>query len=206
MPDDERIDIAEEQIAGFGLFARARDIFEQPADLQTAEVSGDGQSGLVAETAGPAAAGKFGNGIADAHILPYQGVVRGAAGFAVPEHGGFALVGNADGRQVVRRNAGLFHAFGYDLLRAKPDFSGVVLDPAWLRIDLLMLFLSAGGDAPSAVEYDEAGAGGTLVDGSDVIRHGLPVYSVARGLVCHHREYGRNYQPADFCGVRTVAG
>ncbi len=84
MPDQERIDIAEKQVARFGLLARAGDILKQPADFQTAEVSGDRQAGLVAETVGAARAGKFGDGIADAHVLPDQGMVRGAAGLAVP--------------------------------------------------------------------------------------------------------------------------
>jgi hypothetical protein len=38
-----------------------------------------------------------------------------------------------------------------------------------------VLFLCTGGDAPGAVEHDESRAGSPLVDGSDVIRHGLPV-------------------------------
>ena len=75
---------------------------EQPADFQAAEVGGERQAGFVAEAVGAAGAGELGDGIGDAHILPDEGMVRGAAGVAVPKDGGFALIGDADGGEIAR--------------------------------------------------------------------------------------------------------
>src|SRR5208337_1775709 len=45
MPDQKSVDIAKQQIAGFGLRARARNIFENPANLETAEISSERKAG-----------------------------------------------------------------------------------------------------------------------------------------------------------------
>ena len=70
-----------------------------------------------------------------------------------------------------RLQARLLHGFGDHLRGAEPDLVRVVLHPAGLRIDLLVLLLRGGDDAAAAVENDEARAGGALVDGSDVLCH-----------------------------------
>ena len=59
----------------------------------------------------------------------------------VPHHRGFALVGDADGRQIVRAQAALLHRFGDHFLGAAPDFFGIVLHPSRLGIDLLVFLL-----------------------------------------------------------------
>ena len=96
-----------------------------------------GKPVLAAEAILPAIAGEFGDGIVDARILPNDGVADGLAGAAIPEDGGFALVGDANGGEVVRPQALLVHGCGDDLLRASPDFFRIVLHPAGPRIDLL---------------------------------------------------------------------
>src|SRR5208337_5073672 len=50
MPDEKRIDIAKQQVAGFGLLACVRDIFENPANLQATEIGGQRKPGLGAIT------------------------------------------------------------------------------------------------------------------------------------------------------------
>ena len=37
-------------------------------------------------------------------VLPDDGVVNGLPGFPVPDHGRFPLIGDADGRDLVRAN------------------------------------------------------------------------------------------------------
>ena len=105
MPDQERVDVAEQHIARFGVFARAGNMVENPADLQTAEVSGEGQAGLGAEAVGAAGlvAREFGDVLGHARVLPHHGIGHRLAGLAVPHHGGFALVGDADGGEIARR-------------------------------------------------------------------------------------------------------
>ncbi len=95
----------------------------------------------------------------------------GASRLAVPQHGSFALVGDPDGRQIARLEVRLLHGFGDHLLRAEPDLVGIVFHPAGLGIDLFVFLLGRGGDPPRPVENDEARAGSSLVDGSDVVWH-----------------------------------
>src|SRR5690606_34748475 len=106
-----------------------------------------------------------------ARVLPDDGVGVGAAGVLVPDDGGLALVGDADGSDVAGAGVGGAQDVGDDGLGVAPDLHGVVLDPAGLREELGVLALR-GDDGPGAVEEDAAGGGGALVDGGDVARHG----------------------------------
>ncbi|WP_345770889.1 hypothetical protein [Brucella intermedia] len=68
------------------------------------------------------------------------------------------------------------------MLRVAPDFYRIVFDPARLRINLLVFALVAGDDIALPVENDETRTRGSLVDGTDKLRHGAgssvdPVYS-----------------------------
>ena len=56
-------------------------------------------------------------------------------------------------------------------LGALPDLDRVVLDPAGLRQDLLVLELVDALHVAGVVEDHEAGAGGALVDGADEVSH-----------------------------------
>ncbi len=100
VPDEEGVDVAEEQVAGFGCGARAGHMVENPAELEAAEIGGQRQAGAGAIAVLPAVGAELGNGVGDARVLPDDGVVDGLAGFAVPDYGGFALVGDADGGEV----------------------------------------------------------------------------------------------------------
>jgi hypothetical protein len=53
------------------------------------------------------------------------------------------------------------------------DFERVVLDPAWLRIDLPVFFRSDGNDPRVLVKHHEPRAGCALIDGSGVIFQGM---------------------------------
>ena len=58
-----------------------------------------------------------------------------------------------------------------DFERISPDFFGIVLYPARLRINLFMFFLGHGNDLPLSVEYNATGAGRSLVNGGYVGGH-----------------------------------
>ena len=65
----------------------------------------------------------------------------------------------------------MVHGLLHDVLGVAPDFVRVVLDPAWLGIDLFVLFLGDADDPAAAIEDNEARAGGALVDRADVAWH-----------------------------------
>ena len=101
--------------------------------------------------------------------------MNGRAGRAVPHDRGFPLVGDADSRDVARRET-CFHEYltrGIEL--RLPDLQRVVLHPSRLGKDLLEFFLGDGADGAVVIEDDGAGAGGSLVEGEDSAAHGPPV-------------------------------
>ena len=102
IPQHEGVDVAEQQVARFGAGARAGDVVQNPADLERAEIGGQRQAGLGAEAVAAAIARQFRHRVGGARVLPDQRVVDGRAAVAVPHDGGFALVGDPDGRQVAR--------------------------------------------------------------------------------------------------------
>ena len=95
--------------------------------------------------------------------LPYDGVVDGAAGFAVPDDDGFALVGNAQHRNILRAHLGAGQRLTQRGKLAHKDFAGVMLHPARLGENLgIGAVLLADGDAVG-IENDSAGAGCSLI-------------------------------------------
>ena len=99
---------------------------------------------------------------------------------AIPNHRRFALIGDSDGGQVAGAEVALLHGLRNYLLGAAPDFFGIVLDPAGLRINLLVFFLGNRDDSSGLIENDEAGAGRALIDGADIAGHctALPFFAL----------------------------
>ena len=60
----------------------------------------------------------------------------------------------------------------YEAREAKVD--GIVLDPPWLRVDLLVLALRHGDNRTGLVDERTAGARGSLVDGENSAGHAFP--------------------------------
>src|SRR4051794_20379007 len=86
-------------------------------------------------------------------------------GFAIPEDGGLALVGYADGGDIGGFHSGFGQSsFGDTELRL-PDFIGVMLDPAGLRKELFEFLLGQGANAAGMVEDNGTGAGSPLIKG-----------------------------------------
>ena len=91
-----------------------------------------------------------------APVLPDDGARDGFAAFSVPDHGGFALVGDADGGDFVFVGADFRQRFVHDGELRAPDGFGVVLDPAGLREVLGEVFLRDVDDVACAVKDDGA--------------------------------------------------
>lgn len=63
-------------------------------------------------------------------VLPHDGVVNRLAGGLVPHHRRFALVGDADGGDVMPGQVRLGQRGADDLAGVVPDLGGVMLNPA----------------------------------------------------------------------------
>ena len=171
VPEEPGVDGAEGEIAFVGAGSRSGNVVEEPAEFAGGEVCVDDEAGFVLDGLEVAVAFELVAELGGATVLPDNGVVEGLAGVAVPEEGGFALVGDADGGDVVCNQVGFAKRVMGDLLLRIPDVGGVVFDPAGLGVELGEFLLGDGLDVAVVVEDNGAGTGGALVEGEDV-RHG----------------------------------
>ena len=133
-------------------WARAFHVVEDPLDLAGGEVGVGHEARLVGDDARRL---RVGRQLVDdggrAAALPHDGVHHGLPRFAVPHHGGLALVRDAD---------------AVDVLCAQ-----VVRHPAGLGVDLRERVLHRIDDASVRVDEHGARRGGTLVERYDVLWH-----------------------------------
>ena len=174
LPDQPGVDGAEEQLAFFRPLPGPGGVVQQPFDLGAGEIGVGHKAGLFAD--GVAVA--FGLQLVDdgggAAALPDDGVGDGLAGGLIPDNGGLPLVGDADGGNILRGDAQLFHGGPGDLQGGGPDLLRVVLHPAGVGEDLAEFLLGSGADVSRMVKKNAAGAGGTLVKGHDVFHCNSP--------------------------------
>ena len=101
-----------------------------------------------------------------------QSALFGQACFAIPDHRGFALVGDAPCADVAGLQAGFAQRLPGGSQLAAPDFHRIVLDPTRFGVDLRQLLLRQRHDAALFVKHDAARTGGALVKGKKV-DHGV---------------------------------
>ncbi len=166
-PDEPGVDGAEGDFAAFGALAEAGDLVEEPANFGGGEIGVDDEAGFVAEEIEVAGLADFGAEGGGAAVLPDDGAVDGVAGFSVPEKGGFALVGEADGGNFGGGNFGFGENFAGNVALGVPDVFRIVFDPTGLRKVLGEFALGEGADVAGVIEQEGAGAGGALVEGED---------------------------------------
>jgi hypothetical protein len=147
-------------------------VVEQPLQLGGGEVGVDDQAGLALDAGGAGAAREFRATRHGTAVLPDDGAADGFAAGAVPQHGGFALVGDADGRELRRADPRLGQRLPGHGELGVPDVVGVVLHPAWVREMLRKLLLRHGHDPRLSVEDDGARARRALVQGKHMGVHG----------------------------------
>jgi hypothetical protein len=111
--------------------------------------------------------------VGSAAVLPDQRVVYGHAGFAVPQEGGFALVGDADGGNVFRLRVGLGHCFQGNRDLRRRNLLGIVLHPAGLGKDLIELALGDRSQFSVVIEQQSARAGCALIECQNVLQRFL---------------------------------
>ena len=181
-PDQEAVDCPETQLAGGGAVARALDPVKDPGKFGGGEIGVEKKAGLFRHHGFLAGILHHRADVGGAPVLPDDGVVDRLAGGAVPDDGGLALVGDADGgRHAAARprlgDHGCRHIDG-----GLPDVLRIMLDPAIRREMLRELGRLLRQDGAGLVKEDGARAGGALVDGDDgaKVGHGtsVPVLSL----------------------------
>src|SRR5262245_61438546 len=109
--------------------------------------------------------------IGGAAVLPYEGAMDRLAGFAIPDNNRLAMIGDADGGDLLRRAPCGVERRGDHGTNRLPDLPRIVLDEAGLGIMLLDLAGGAAAALAGAVEDQGARAGRTLVNGEDECFH-----------------------------------
>ncbi len=171
VPHQKRIHVTEQHIACLSALANAGNVFEHPANFETTKISAKREASLLPKAVLAALSRKFRDGIGHPGVLPNDSVVHRFAGLSVPQDGCLSLIRDANSGEIRRLQRTLLERSRNHLLRSAPDFFGIVLHPAGLGVDLLMLALLAGHDATGAIENDETRAGRPLVEGTEITRH-----------------------------------
>ena len=107
-----------------------------------------------------------------APALPNDGVVNRPAGFPVPQHRGFPLIGDADGCDIPGWNICFCQHFHHHGILRGPDLHSVVLYPALPGILLRKFLLRHSNNILPAVKQNGAGAGGSLIQRQKIGAHG----------------------------------
>src|SRR5262249_7558450 len=130
------------------------------------------QAGLLVEPGlvGLAAAAEVGG----PPILPDQSRGDGPPVTALPDDGGLAVIGQANGGPSAWVPAGRLQGPRHHRGHCLPDLLSIVLDPPRLRKMLAELAGGAADWVAGCIEYDRPCTGGSLVDGENMReRHGI---------------------------------
>ncbi len=172
IPHQPRVHGAERQLSGFRLGARARHVAQNPFEFCTGEIGIYHEAGLALDDGRQPAGLQLVAPGGRAAILPHDGVMHRLTRLAVPDYGGFPLIGDSDGGDVGRRQSGFAERFGRGVQLRGPNLRRIVFHPARLGKNLAKLLLCQGNDTPAVVEHHGARAGGALVQGQDVFHAG----------------------------------
>ena len=174
VPDKPGIHGAEGQLARLGPRAHAVHIVEDPGQFRAAEIRVQQQAGAVGHDVFEAFGLEALAVIGGATVLPDDGVEHRLAGGAVPDQRGFALVGDADGGNLVGPDRGLLDRGAAGGGSCGPEVGRVMFDPTALRVVLGEFLLRRGDDGQAGVEQNGTGRGGALINGKDMGAWGGP--------------------------------
>ena len=164
VPHQPAVDGAKDQFALLGPRPRAFDIVENPGQLGAGEIGIEQQPGARGHHLLETFRSEIGTDFGGAPVLPDDGVIDRFAGLTVPDDGGLALVGDADGGDL----AGGLDRLAAGRQRGVPEVLRIVFNPAALRKMLGELLLRRGHERQGVIKHHGAGRGGALIDGKDM--------------------------------------
>jgi hypothetical protein len=170
-PREPGVDGAETELAALGAGAGAGHVVEQPLGLRPGEVGVEHEARAVPEQRLVAGLPQLAAPGRRPPVLPHERAVDGLAGGAVPEQGGLALVGDADGGEAGRVHLGGGERTGDGLGHRLPDLGDVVLDLPGVGVVVGEVDGDLGEDAQVLGDQQRGGAGRSLVDGEDDVGH-----------------------------------
>ena len=162
MPRQEAIDGAKAQLAPARAIAHIQRV-QQPLQLGAGKIGVGHQAGLFADHFGMAVPDQLFHIGRRATALPHNGVMQPRAGFTIPQHGGFALIGNADGRNFSRVDAGIAHRGTQRFNLRGQDIAWIMLHPAGIGIVLRELLRGRANHAALDGKHHRTGGRGALI-------------------------------------------
>ena len=158
------VDRAEAQLPLLGATPGPCHVVEDPFDFRGAEVGVDHEPRLLLYHPAVALLAEAVAVFRGAPVLPHDAVVDRLPGVGVPHDGGLALVGDADGGDVVAVDADLRDGLGHHRRLRAPDLVGVVLHPSRMRENLREFMLRHAAYVALMVEHYGAAAACALVE------------------------------------------
>ena len=145
-------------------------VFQQPAEFEPGKVGGERKAGLAAKPVLAALLAKLGDEPVRACVLPDNRVAERLSGATVPKQRRLALVGDADADKIGGGKPGRGERIRHGGDGVPPNLGCVVLDPARLRINLLVLLLRGADNRAFPVENEKACGCRALVDRANETR------------------------------------
>ena len=171
LPEQPRVHGAEEQLAVLRLFSRTLDVVEYPFDFCSAEIGVDTQPRCFCNIVAPPVLLQLFAELRRAAALPYDRVIDGLARRFLPYDRRFALIGDADARDLLGRYAALGDALRQGGILVGVDVHRVLFHPARLRIYLGDLVLRETHHVSRVVKEDASRAGRSLVESKNISFH-----------------------------------
>ncbi len=168
LPDEKGIHSPEEQIPRPRPLARALHMIEDPGKLGAREIGIEQQAGARAHHLLMPRLAQRRAGRGGAPVLPDDGAMDRAAGAAVPDHGGLALVGDADGGHLRAGDPGPLDDRAAGGGGGGPEVIRLMLDPTGIGIVLRELLLRGGNRSHVGIKEDRPARRCALVDGEDM--------------------------------------
>jgi hypothetical protein len=165
LPDQPAVHRAKGQFAVECLRACAGHMVQNPFELGTGEIGINQQAGAGLNCWRQTAFAQIEAGGFRPAVLPDDGVMNRDASAAVPDHRGFALVGDADGANVAGREPGFDERLACGGQLTAPNGHRVMFDPTRLRVDLWQLLLGKCNDTAIRIKNNAARTGSALVKG-----------------------------------------
>ncbi len=166
--DQPGVDGSKSQFAPLGAQACLRHVIEQPGELGSGKIRIEHEAGTAPDFVLQTLFAQARTLVRSAPVLPDNGIAQCASAIALPQDGGFALIGDADGSQIVRAQARALQGLAGAAQLRFPDFLGIVLHPSRLWIDLPQ-FAPRHRHRPSlAIEDDCTRTGRPLIQGQNV--------------------------------------
>ena len=163
VPNQPSVNGSEKQIAAFRECLRFGNILQNPADFCCGEIGINQKPCFLTDFFGVALLlQRIAIGCGSS-ALPDNGMINRLAVALVPEDGGFALVGDADGGNFPCGNTKLGNRLSGNRKLCFPDFQSIMLHPAGVGIVLLKFLLRNAFHLPILVEKNRTGAGCALV-------------------------------------------